>query len=54
MFAIIGASVGGIVVLTLLDAWLFGFEVTDLVDILAIFILAAWSTSCGCSEASPG
>ncbi|HNO14932.1 MAG TPA: oligopeptide:H+ symporter [Actinomycetota bacterium] len=39
VFLILGASVGGIVAMALLDAWLFGFEIADMVDILAIFIL---------------
>ncbi len=38
-FAVVGGSVAAIVLVALLDAWLFGFEITDMVDILAIFIL---------------
>ncbi|MCU0298896.1 MAG: oligopeptide:H+ symporter [Candidatus Nanopelagicales bacterium] len=35
----LAAAVGAIVVIALIDAWLFGFEFADMVDILAIFIL---------------
>ena len=36
---LVGGSVLAIVALALIEAWLFGFEIADMVDILGIFIL---------------